>query len=506
MEANHILRQIEKIAQNARATWFGLLALVVFVGVTLMGHQDSDFFAFGAETQLPFLNISVQTSSFFIAAPVLMAALYVYLHIYLNTLWTALRKCPPQISGAPLEEHVYPAMLCTSALVLRRRLRCQEDEPVEGGRYATVAITFAMTWLFAPVVLGVLWWRSMPYHSELLTLWISLCLWLALAGGGLSLVRLFYEMSDDNLQTQNAFRRNFGVSVLSAVFAALAAISWDTTEGGYVLPLARANLGGAELSQKPKDWLFYEIWLEDWEERFRKREAVSMTQPIDQWPEGLAELFRRETEQRWATLTRSLDSPNLQGVDLRGADLRDSFLSGIDFTDARLEGADLLGARMEGTVLHGAHLEDANLTLTRLEGANLHFARLTGASLREARLTGANVTFAGMFGAILQEAYLKGADFRGANMDGADLSRTRTTGSNFRSVDLSKIKNTTPFNLYRVFGDIHTTLPEHLEAPCHWDRSTLTPYLDADAKYLSWLSRGAIMVIGTADGDCPQVE
>ncbi len=47
-----------------------LLALLVFVGVTLMGHRDSDFFAFGAETQLPLVNISAPTVSFFIAAPI----------------------------------------------------------------------------------------------------------------------------------------------------------------------------------------------------------------------------------------------------------------------------------------------------------------------------------------------------------------------------------------------------------------------------------------------------
>ena len=43
------LEQIAKISHNARTSWFSLLALLVFVGVTLMGQRDSDFFAFGAE-------------------------------------------------------------------------------------------------------------------------------------------------------------------------------------------------------------------------------------------------------------------------------------------------------------------------------------------------------------------------------------------------------------------------------------------------------------------------
>ncbi len=42
-----ILDHIAEVSKNARATWFGLLGLLVFVGVTLLGHKDADFFAYG---------------------------------------------------------------------------------------------------------------------------------------------------------------------------------------------------------------------------------------------------------------------------------------------------------------------------------------------------------------------------------------------------------------------------------------------------------------------------
>jgi hypothetical protein len=54
-----ILDHIAEASKNARATWFGLLA---FVGVTLLAHKDADFFAYGAETQLPLIGLKVPTA------------------------------------------------------------------------------------------------------------------------------------------------------------------------------------------------------------------------------------------------------------------------------------------------------------------------------------------------------------------------------------------------------------------------------------------------------------
>ena len=60
-----ILGHIARVSQNARTTWFGLLGLLAFVGVTLLGHKDADFFAYGAETQLPLIGIKVPVKAFF---------------------------------------------------------------------------------------------------------------------------------------------------------------------------------------------------------------------------------------------------------------------------------------------------------------------------------------------------------------------------------------------------------------------------------------------------------
>jgi hypothetical protein len=100
-----ILEHISQVSQNARATWYGLLGLLAFVGVTLLGHTDADFFAYGAQTQLPLVGITVPVEAFFIFAPVMVTALYAYLHLYLMSLWDTLADAPAVVDGQPLSEH-----------------------------------------------------------------------------------------------------------------------------------------------------------------------------------------------------------------------------------------------------------------------------------------------------------------------------------------------------------------------------------------------------------------
>lgn len=421
------LEQIAQIAQNARTSWFGLLALLVFVGVTLMGHRDSDFFAFGAETDLPVVNISVSTVSFFVAAPVLLAALYVYLHIYLCSLWVAIAKCPPRIGNGSLGDRMYPTMLCTAALVVRRWVRHETQDPIDGPQFDSAAISGLMVWLFCPIVLGVLWWRSMPYHDEWLTLWIAILLWITIIGGTASGFQLYYAMRYSRLSNRRVLKRPFAdpftiISLAELIF--LGTVSWERTESGSFIPLAEANMARAELTIKPADWQHYEIWLEDWEHQFRVRECPNALRSGSPCPDDKLKRFRRETAQRWATLTGALDSPDLRTADLRNAGLRGAFLSGASLelpwprdtrakpSGALLQGADLSGARMEGADFRHARLEGASLHSARLEGADFTNARLEGASLVNARLDGADLRYARLHNAYFGSTQLRGADLR----------------------------------------------------------------------------------------------
>ena len=413
-----------------------------------MGHRDSDFFTFGADTLLPLVNITAPTVSFFIVAPALTAALYVYLHIYLDGLWVALAKCPARMDGSPVEERVYPTMLCTTALVIRRFVRRESSKPVEGSRAGAVVISALMVWLLGPLMLGIMWWRSMPYHHEWLALWTALWFWLTLIVGGSSVVQLRYVMRFSKLAPGRPLGRALTSRKLITsvcLLVVLSAVSWERTESARFVALAPADLFRAELSQKPANWLHYDTWVQDQEHQFRLREGLDIPGSISSWPDGSRYQFRREIAERWENLTQSLDAPDLQHVDLRKANLESAFASGANLSGARFDGANLKWARSEGAYLAGARFEGADLFRARFESADVREVRFEDANLlnarfksaygREARLQGARLTWARFNDADFREARFDGADLTGAWFDNASLS-----GARFDNADLSQAR------------------------------------------------------------------
>ena len=87
---NSRVERINQVSAMARTSWIVLLGYLAFVGVTLLAVEDADFFVPSRQTQLPLVDVAIPTASFFVFAPILAAALYIYLHILLLKLWDAI--------------------------------------------------------------------------------------------------------------------------------------------------------------------------------------------------------------------------------------------------------------------------------------------------------------------------------------------------------------------------------------------------------------------------------
>ena len=53
------LNQIAEISKNARGTWFALIGVLLYSAITLAAIRDQDFFAYGAATTLPIVDVAV---------------------------------------------------------------------------------------------------------------------------------------------------------------------------------------------------------------------------------------------------------------------------------------------------------------------------------------------------------------------------------------------------------------------------------------------------------------
>lgn len=142
-----------------------------------------------------------------------------------------------------------------------------------------------------------------------------------------------------------------------------------------------------------------------------------------------------------------LAEAQLQGADLRWAELQGAFLAEAQLQGAvlcrvQLQGASLLFAQLQGADLRGAELRGAHLGHAQLQGADLSRADLRGADLRGAQLQGADLSGAKLQGAGFTYARLQGVDLRGAELQGADLRAelqgASLAGAQLRGTDLRR--------------------------------------------------------------------
>ena len=155
-DQGHIDR-IDALTRNARNTWFTLLAALVFVSVTLMGVEHIDFYGVDRATKLPLVGVDVPTRYFFVAAPILIAAIYGYFHLYLIRLWDALGAAPAQPDGLRLGDVITPWLISDAALHFRYNYRhddCTTPRPLEGG---AMLLNLLLSWVFGLSVLAALW-------------------------------------------------------------------------------------------------------------------------------------------------------------------------------------------------------------------------------------------------------------------------------------------------------------------------------------------------------------
>jgi uncharacterized protein YjbI with pentapeptide repeats/tetratricopeptide (TPR) repeat protein len=176
---------------------------------------------------------------------------------------------------------------------------------------------------------------------------------------------------------------------------------------------------------------------------------------IDLVGADLSAVYLWRKRMRYARMDRTrLVGADLRACDLAHASLRDADLRRADLRDATLEAAVLDGADLSDAEVAGGRLTDARLvraTLTGvrlgglapsarvdLSGAVLDDARLSGVHLPEVRASFVSARRADATGTVLRGGDLSCADLRGASLTGADLRDADLTGADLRGAMLGR--------------------------------------------------------------------
>lgn len=122
----------------------------------------------------------------------------------------------------------------------------------------------------------------------------------------------------------------------------------------------------------------------------------------------------------WSNCRKS--GEDLSGVDLRNAQIVNSYFDG-----SRLQGADFSGGNLDYSSFNAADLGGA-----RFDGASLKGAVLRGAKLERTSMTSAHLQYAILQKAVLHAVNLENADLRNSDFQAAELSEV-----NLRGADLS---------------------------------------------------------------------
>ena len=456
--------RINELTTVGRTNWIGLLAYLVFLTITILGVEDVDFFLASEQTEIPIVGVEIPTLAFFWFAPLLGTALYIWLHLLVRKVGPAIDAAPVKIDGQPLETHLKSWILNDMVLMWRGG---HERRPLD---WLVQIATIGLIWLYGPFVMGLAWYRSWPAHNEFLSAALCACVFACLYVGGTSL-----------WETRRATR---GIERLRSVRALCVAVLMPqglivafaltflktglfetlfvANEEDLVYRSASADLSERQFTTLPPGRLDHFRAREDHWASYCDARGISpeVCGPAhDPWiavdpvisearlawcddrnsvPDCAAHFRRLEADiladfqsYRRAEIA-ALPRVNLEGADLRNADLLLAHLINADLRGAEMQGADLFRAEMQGADLRWAEMQGADLSGAEMQGADLRWAEMQRADLSGAEMQGADLSWAEM-----QRADLSGAEMQGAVLSLAEMQRADLSGAEMQGADLS---------------------------------------------------------------------
>ncbi|MCZ6589016.1 MAG: pentapeptide repeat-containing protein [Alphaproteobacteria bacterium] len=368
------LNHITALSQTARNTFLALVGACVFCWITVASTTDVELVTNSGSSPLPILQTEVPIVWFFLAAPIALFSLDIYLHLFLQPLWRGLAGLPAIFpDGRSLDQRAYPWLL--SGLVRGYVRLLKTNRPPLSRLQNIVSIIFA--WWIVPLTLFLFWLRYLPKHDWFATFFHIFILAVSIGFGLLTFLSASAILRGDNV---NPFRVTDGWTrqrIYPVVAFLLAGIAiWIVSDeaingsravkcqfsGGWTwVPTAFKCVGYDVFAKLDKEVI--SIRPTDWKEKDDPQLELVTGREL------------RGVNLRFASaigaffVKANLVDANLQRADFSGADLREAVLWNAEFQGARLMSADLRKAKFWQADLQGAVLWNADLSGAKLAKA-----------------------------------------------------------------------------------------------------------------------------------------
>lgn len=360
-----------------------------------------------AAVPIPLAGRLAPILSFYLAAPMVLAGVYIAFHFYLQKLWDAMEELPAVFpDGRRLSECVAGTMLALAP----RGLHEMESKATPFARLQRIFSQAAGYWM-VPATLLLVWARYLAEQD-----WRG------------SLLQIFFILAA-------AAMSGFMPRNESSLFASAEAESrgaktvWDSWHmGGFTaataagcLLLVILSLGailGAphDLSRAPqlsasnfRRWPADVFWLAGYDP-FPNLSGARISDAPASWSGKSGDL-------------QAVKGARLQNASLRYAQAQRAFFAKAELPHADLNGGDFTEADFRVANLASANLTQASLFRADFRDADLRYATLDGAIGGEAKFDGANLYLAILYGARLDRASFVKSDLRGAGIENAELNQ-----------------------------------------------------------------------------------
>ena len=477
------LSNIAEASKNAAHVFITMLAACVLSWLTVASTTDVGLITNTPTSTLPVIGTVLPIVGFYVAAPILLLAVYVYFHITLARLWEGLTALPAVFpDGRRLDQVAYPWLLNGLVCLYFYRLRDKNKRPPFAWSQFFLALMLA--WGLVPLTISLLYLRYLTRQDWPVTLENIVLLALAAGFGLRSFLLARRILSGRECWSPRTDIGCVAASILlfmivlifafGSIFAFPESIDEDLRKGERekiprIWVTAGCSSRGTELKiaqefriQLPGSLKFLHLFPYEIHATGLRRAIPKVFQslPLPFGPfANLAEAEVSTKPANWTNEEKALElvrAAPLKGrnlryadgyraflvrADLRQADLTRAFLYKADLRRAQLEFAKLRGADLQGADLQGANFRKAGLVDAKLQGANLQQANLqqanlVGADLEGAKLQRAELKWARLGDASLHSAELHNADLLGAKLQHADLGGANLTEAKLQGADL----------------------------------------------------------------------
>lgn len=462
---------VEELSLGSSKIFIMIILLCFYCWLTVFSTNDLYLLTDSVNSTLPILGVSLDIIGFYIAAPLILLAFYIYFQLNLKKLWFEFSQLPAFFpDGKSLDQKSYSWLVNDLIISYIEPLKNKDGFLLD---VQNLLIKFLIWWL-APVTIFGIWCEYLVTHDVLLSSYHSLLL-------GISVVFGFVFRHNAIKTLQGAAPKGSKkadtlilviILIFTILFTIIAYINSANYMGNYK---ERAHLGKhynfadmTEIVKKP----------DNWEEIEKKLENMP---PMDAFAKFDYANYKNINRILGTIKITNLQKKNLFGMeashaffvnaDLSGSDFRNAELAGSYFQHTKLEKTKFDGAGIAGVNFQNAEISDSSFKNAFIKGAAFKNASV-GADFKDSMLSYSDFSNTNLINSDFSSARLDDVNFSNANMQGVILKGADLFNTNFKDAglwdtdfsqtDLSNTRGLAYGQMRDAIIDEETILPPHL--------------------------------------------